>query len=302
MKSIAILIADCLIPENRDPESITVIEGTRQLAQLETAFANADLQVSLVPWRTATDVAANYDAVLPLLVWDYFENNEAAFAESINEAAQLTNVFNSPQQLQWNANKRYLDDLQQQGAAVIETMIVDRITPAACQTAFDRFGCDQLVIKPTVGGGAWRQVLLSSGDPFPDAEELPPDEAMIQPFQANVLSDGEFSFLYFEGKFSHGLVKRAAPGDYRVQGLYGGTEEKYTPTDDERSTAKAILSSLPEMPLYARVDLLRGGNGKLQLIELELIEPFLYLSYAEEIDGLNQGADMLANALAERLR
>ncbi|MGB6231209.1 MAG: hypothetical protein WBF53_13900, partial [Litorimonas sp.] len=152
-----------------------------------------------------------------------------------------------------------------------------------------------------VGGGAWRQVLHAQGDPWPAPDALPPEGALIQPFLPSVVEEGEYSFLYFGGRFSHAVLKTAKPGDYRIQSLYGGAETTYRPRADEIKAADAVLATLDETPLYARVDLLRGSNGKLALIELEMIEPYLYLPHAEVVDGVNQGALRLGEALRGRV-
>jgi hypothetical protein len=117
-----------------------------------------------------------------------------------------------------------------------------------------------------------------------------------------VQSEGEYSFLYFGGTFSHALVKTAKAGDYRIQSIYGGAEDTYQPSEAEIEAADAILATLDTVPLYARVDLLRGLDGELALIELEMIEPYLYLPHADVIDGVNQGAVRLGQALIARLR
>lgn len=311
MKQIAVLISDSLRPDQMDPDSILAIESSKQLQQLTAAFAQHGLEITCVPWRQIGQRAEGYDAVLPLLAWDYFEGNEVAFLDACLKCKNATNFFNAPEIVRWNSNKRYLDDLQKLGAPVIPTTIVNHVTPEDCERCFQQFDVDKLVIKPLVGGGSWRQVLLSQNDPFPSSDRLPPAEAMIQPFEAQVIEDGEYSFLYFGGVFSHALIKRAASGDYRVQAAYGGTENTYHPTAEEKANADAILANLsrvfpnlpPEQqtPLYARVDLIRGHDGQMKLIELELIEPFLYLSYAEVIGELNQGALLLATMLDSRL-
>jgi len=124
---------------------------------------------------------------------------------------------------------------------------------------------------------------------------------MIQAFLPSVVEEGEYSFLYFGGQFSHGLIKRPKKGDYRIQSLYGGTEETYEPSSQERASACAVLNALSFTPLYARVDLLRGRDGKLKLIELEMIEPYLYLAHAKGEGGENKGAQKLAEALVKKL-
>lgn len=255
----------------------------------------------MIRWRDAAEKADDYDAMLPLLVWDYFEGNEAAFTAEMAKAETKTKLYNNFKTLRWNANKSYLDELENHGAPVISTVTVKRVTETGVSRAFEELKTETLVIKPQVGGGAWRQVLYKKGDPFPSKDDLPPEGAMIQAFLPSVVKEGEYSFLYFGGKFSHGLIKRPKSGDYRIQSLYGGTEETYEPSSQERASARAVLDALDFTPLYARVDLLRGRDGKLKLIELEMIEPYLYLAHAEGEGADNKGAQKLAKALAKKL-
>ncbi len=98
-----------------------------------------------------------------------------------------------------------------------------------------------------------------------------------------------------DGELSHALIKRAKSGDYRIQSLYGGMEDKVHPSTDEIEAARSVLAHLEEMPLYARVDMVRGKDGALWLMELELIEPYLYPEQADQLGAL------LATALSARL-
>lgn len=276
-------------------------EFDEELTSLRSGFETLGLTLDPLLWDTADQQADRYDALLPLMVWDYFEGNDARFLSVMRRASQTTPVFNAPTLLQWNSDKAYLDELASKGANVIPTMPVDRVNEADAALAFDKFETHRIVIKPQVGGGAWRQVLYTHGDPWPDAGELPPEGALIQPFLPSVTEEGEYSFLYFGGTFSHAVLKTAKSGDYRIQSLYGGSEQSYTPKPSEIAVADTVLQILDESPLYARVDLLRGLNGELALIELEMIEPYLYLPHAKVIDGVNQGAVQLGQAIQDRL-
>ncbi len=301
MKKIAVLASDNMMPGHPN-EREDSFERDEEMGKLTPAFAAHGMALDLIPWRGAADVADNYDAMLPLLVWDYFEGNEVAFTSEMAKIEAKTMLLNSFSVIKWNSNKSYLDELEKEGAPVIGTINVDCVTQSCVAKAFKELETDKLVIKPQVGGGAWRQVLYEKDAPFPSKDELPPKGALIQAFLPSVLEEGEYSFLYFGGNFSHGLVKRPKKGDYRIQSLYGGTEETYEPTPAERASARAVLNSLDFTPLYARVDLLRGLDGRLKLIELEMIEPYLYLSHAEGEDGENKGAQKLAEALAKKLK
>ena len=300
MKKIAILASDNMMPGHAN-EREDSFERDEEMGKLVPAFAAQGMELDLIRWRDAAEKADDYDAMLPLLVWDYFEGNEAAFTAEMAKAETKTKLFNNFKTLRWNANKSYLDELENHGAPVISTITVKRVTETGVSRAFEELKTETLVIKPQVGGGAWRQVLYKKGDPFPSKDDLPPEGAMIQAFLPSVVKEGEYSFLYFGGQFSHGLIKRPKSGDYRIQSLYGGTEETYEPSSQERASAREVLDALDFTPLYARVDLLRGRDGKLKLIELEMIEPYLYLAHAEGEGADNKGAQKLATALAKKL-
>jgi glutathione synthase/RimK-type ligase-like ATP-grasp enzyme len=300
MLKIAILVSDNMMPGFEDTRE-DIFELDEQMGKITPAFKAQGMTAELLRWREAASQSENFDAMLPLFVWDYFEGNEDAFLAEMAKAETKTKLFNRFDVLQWNATKTYLDELERQGAPVIRTLNVERVTERNVVAAFETLKTDTLVIKPQVGGGAWRQVLYKQGDPFPAKDELPPEAAMIQAFLPSVKTEGEYSFLYFGGQFSHAVNKRPKDGDYRIQSIYGGTEQPYTPTSQERETARQVLDTLEFTPLYARVDLLRGRDETLKLIELEMLEPYLYLPFAKGEDGDNEGAQKLAKALKKRL-
>lgn len=300
MNTVGILASDTVTPGHPNEVDDTV-ERDEQMSKLVPAFAEQEIRVEIVRWRDASARAEEFDAYLPLFVWDYFEGNERAFLQEMKTASHLTQVLNDYETLKWNADKSYLDDLARAGAPVIRTLQVSRVTEREIQAAFEELNTDTLVIKPKVGGGAWRQVLYKRGEPFPDVSKLPPAEALVQPFLPGVVEEGEYSLLYFDGEFSHGLVKRPQSGDYRVQSFFGGSEETITPSAAELASARSVLAAVDSVPLYARVDLVRGLDGELKLIELEMIEPYLYLPHTDGEDGDNVGAKTLAAALRRRL-
>jgi len=300
MYSIAILASDNMFPNAEDART-DQFELEEQMGKITPCFEAQGMKVELIRWREASQKASHYDAMLPLFVWDYFEGNEKVFLSEMAKVETLTKLYNPYNCLKWNSNKSYLEELEKLGAPVIRTLTVERVTQRAVEAAFETLKTDKLVIKPQIGGGAWRQVLYKKGDPFPSKDQLPPEEAMIQAFLPSVKEEGEYSFLYFGGQFSHAVNKKPKPGEYRIQSTYGGIEAAYSPSSQERDTARSILNVLDFTPLYARVDLLRGTDGQLKLIELEMIEPYLYMTFAEGDGGDNQGAKKLALALKKRL-
>lgn len=299
-KKIAILVSGNLLPDSPDKRE-DVFELEEEIGKLTPACAALGMDISLVNWRDAPDCAHEYAAMLPLFVWDYFEQNEETFFAAMAKVCQKTNLYNPFDVLKWNANKSYLEELGSQGAATIPTIAYDKLSEERVLRAMGKLSADKVVIKPVIGGGAWRQVLYERGTPFPSHDELPPEGALIQPFINSVATEGEYSFLYFGNSFSHAVNKRPKDGDYRVQSIYGGQEIPYAPTKSERAQVRAVLDVLDFTPLYARVDFLRGNDGRLLLIELELIEPYLYLPFAEGEGGNNKGAQKLAKSLAKKL-
>jgi len=299
-KKIALLVSENLVPGSAEPDAFSH-EHEEEIAKLVPAFLEHDLEIEQVIWNSAPERAHEFDAMMPLFVWDYFDNNEEEFLQVMAKIENETRLFNKFSILRWNMNKSYLDDMEAHGAATIPTVKLDRVSEKGVQRAMDEFEVDKVVIKPDIGAAAWRQVLHNKGEPLPDREEMPPGGALVQPYLESVETEGEYSFLYFGNAFSHALRKLPKKGDYRVQALHGGREEPYTPTKEDREQARSILDVLEFTPMYARVDLIRGNNGRLLLIELEMIEPYLYLPFAEGEGGNNTGAQKLAKAVAKKL-
>ena len=149
MTKIALLISDNLLPdaENGRPDIFELVE---EVGKLTPALAAHGMELIQVRWRDIEARAEEFDAILPLLVWDYFEGNEAAFLEAIAKAEQATPVFNPFDIIKWNADKSYLDELHMRGAAVIRTLSVEHVTQTNVARAFEELGADTLVIKPRI--------------------------------------------------------------------------------------------------------------------------------------------------------
>jgi glutathione synthase/RimK-type ligase-like ATP-grasp enzyme len=240
-------------------------------------LAEAGLEVRPERWSQAsTEALAACDLVLPLLVWGYHFESERFTSRVDRWEAAGVRLRNPASVLRWNSDKRYLDALAARGAPTIPTLFVDRIATADLAAAAERFGTEALVVKPQVSGAAWKTVKLRPGDPLDEAPEVP---AMIQPFLPSVAVEGELSLLWFDRRFSHAVRKRAAKGEFRVQEQFGGVNEAVTPDAEAMAAAQRVLAAIDEPLLYARIDLIRGLDGRWALIEIELIEPDLFLGY-----------------------
>lgn len=227
--------------------------------------------------RTWTDPGAlgAFDLVLPLLAWGYPRAHRLWVDTVRGWQADGVRLHNPAPVLIWNSDKTYLGRLAERGVPTVPTLYADRLDPALLEAATERFGTDRLVAKPQVSAGAWQTVLWSPGAPLAGGPE---GAAMIQPYLPEIESEGEVSLLYFGGRFSHAIAKRPQPGDFRVQPEYDGIITPHAPTAAERNVAETVLGAIDEDLLYARIDLVPGPDGPV-LIEVELIEPDLYLGF-----------------------
>jgi glutathione synthase/RimK-type ligase-like ATP-grasp enzyme len=246
-------------------------------------------------WNDPAVDWSRFDAVLMRTTWDYFKHY-AAFTHWLDRLPIPT--INGKPLLRWNSEKRYLLKLEQHGVDIIPT----RIAPAAGlrETLTAMHGQD-VVVKPTVSGGGWHTLRGIAGDAaFEQAlAQLPQDlDYMVQAFVPEIVDDGEWSLLFFEGRYSHAVIKRAAAGDYRVQSEFGGSVEVVEPDAAIIASAQRVLTATAAIGhgdhAYARVDGV-VVSGRFQLMELEMVEPTLFLSNRPDV------AERFAGNLRRRL-
>jgi glutathione synthase/RimK-type ligase-like ATP-grasp enzyme len=289
MKKIAYLSSKVTLPGSPIRRS-DAFEHDRMMDALRPAFKAQGMSVHDVDWADEMVNWSDFDAALIGTTWDYWDHWDT-FLETLSNIEAKIPLFNGAKLVRWNSHKGYLRDLEAKGARLIPTLWIDQVTPQNAADAFDTLSSETLVFKRQVGAGADGQYRLRCGDDLPDM----PNPMMVQPFLPKIVEEGEISFIFVDGEFSHALIKRAAKGDYRIQSTYGGTEEAITPSTEDLSDAKTILGALDVPPLYARVDMLRGEDGGLLLMEMELIEPYLY-----PVEGPELGVRMAA-AVKKRL-
>lgn len=246
-----------------------------EFVPMHAACARRGIDLQTVVWDDPVLEIRDFDACVIGTTWDYTEKAERFFA-TLEQFSTHRPLFNPLSVVRWNLQKTYLKDLASRGVPVVPTLWRKRADPSTIDTSFDELGVDEIVVKPVIGASSWRQARLNRGQPLPPADELPPADTMIQPFINAVTSEGEYSFLFFDREFSHCAQKLPEAGDYRVQAMYGGKERIYEPTSEEIALAGSVLGAITEPLLYARVDMLRLPEGGLALMELEIIEPYLY--------------------------
>lgn len=251
--------------------------------------------VTDIDWRAPLETLAQFDAAILGTPWDYTEAKDE-FLARLGELEQAgVTVCNPLAVVRWNSDKLYLKELGERGAVTIPTVWPERAGPADVLAAFEHFQTDRVVVKRRVGAGAIGQDSFTRDNP-PPADWLLDQAAMIQPFLPAIQTEGEQSFIFIDGTLSHALLKQATGGDYRIQTLYGGFETPLDPTPADRAAAEAVFALLPfdQPPLYARIDMVRLEDGRLAVIEAELIEPYLYPE-----QGPNLGS-MLADGIMRR--
>ena len=266
------------------------------MAALRPAFAEAGLELVEVDWRAPLEQFDGLALVLLGTAWDY-QDHPAEFVDRLETlAARGIAVCNPPETVRWNADKRYLRDLERRGAVTVPTLWHADLDRGGVLAAMDHFASDRVVVKRQVGAGGIGQESFT--------RDAPPDDGwrmgracMVQPFLLSVVEEGEYTLVFIDGAFSHGVLKRAGEGDYRIQSLYGGYECDYAPGAADLAAAQAVIDALPFAGLlYARIDMARLPAGQLAVMEAELIEPYLYPQ---------QGPDLgkrMARAILARLK
>jgi len=263
-----------------DPDAPLLVAALRELG----------VQAREVAWTDATVDWTTFDATVIRSTWDY----PMAHTAFVAWAKGVPNLVNPADVVAWNSDKRYLDDLAAAGVRTIPTTYATRGDDAELPNG-------AVVVKPTVAGGSRGAAWFGHDEhdrarSHVDAIAALGLEAMVQPLVASVGASGETDVVVIDGDVSHALVKRAPIGLAATAQPSGPVAvTRVDPSDDELALVDAALAALPfDAPLcYARVDLVALDAGP-AVIEIELIEPFLFL--AEEPSA----AGTLAAAIARR--
>jgi glutathione synthase/RimK-type ligase-like ATP-grasp enzyme len=275
------------------PPGVVPDAETVSLGLIKDAGAARGIAFDVVYWDEMDLPSRGYDLAVIRTCWDY-TNRAQQFLDALSahEAAGLR-VLNSPEVVRWNFRKTYLKDL---GAAAIETVWADKVDEATVTRAFDELGADEVVVKPQVGAGSVATVRLkknawSAGD----LADGPTGAAMIQPFLNAIATEGERSLFWFGGVFSHAIRKVPASGDWlaNIPGKTHFVAEAAPAVAME--AAEAARARAPKDLLYVRIDLVMANDGGWRVIEIEAIEPYLFLDFAPE------GAGFFVDAIARVL-
>jgi glutathione synthase/RimK-type ligase-like ATP-grasp enzyme len=264
---------------------------------LAAALRARGVDVTPIPW-TELDPYAILDAPAILLrsTWDYHRvpTMFVAWLQALEDSGRT--VWNPPAIARGNVDKIYLKDLEASGIAIPKTRWLDEITAGTLERMLDEEHWSAAILKPRIAATAYGTFLIDRGSLPPDDDLAPARSsgALVQEVVPEVMERGEVSLVYFNGAFSHAVVKNAVPGEFRVQSDFGGRVAPIEPSAALLSFAERVMAAAPSPPLYARVDVVESARGPL-LMEVELIEPELYFLFVPD------AAKTLAQLLIERL-
>ena len=255
-----------------------ILEEDRLLAQ---ALKNHGLSVERVDWSRADVDWAGFEAVVVRTTWDYFDRFPE-FVQWLERMAEHPRVLNPVETLRANMDKHYLLDLEAAGVPIVPTAIVGRGARTSLAQVLSSRGWSEVVIKPTVSGGARETFRVESCTPADEAtfaRLVAQEDMLVQPFVPGIVEHGETTVVMMGGEPTHAIRKSAKAGDFRVQDDHGGTVHPHQASPAELALARAAMATCTPVPVYGRADMVTSPDGTPWLMELELIEPELWLRF-----------------------
>lgn len=262
---------------------------------LAEALARRGVRAGLVAWG---DPAIEWERIRVCVIrstWDYHLRVDE-FIAWVERVGAITTLCNSAEVVRWNTRKTYLRDLGERGIPIVPTVWLERDSRADLAGIIAAQGWQSVVVKPQVSASAYATILvteemLAEGQAHLDSH-LAERDMMVQPFISAVETSGEHSLMFIGGRFTHSVRRPHMVGSNVDENARARLVE--TPRNAIGFAAR-VLEAAGVETLYARVDLVRDEGGKLRLMELELVEPSLFLQEAPE------AVEMFADAIIDRL-
>jgi len=254
-------------------------------ALLSNLLEELGISYELLAWSDPDVDWSRFTHVLIKSTWDYFDYYPEFLVWLDKLEALETSVLNPVATLRWNSSKNYLLELKAKGNPCVAGQILPKGSITTLEALHDALGFETLVVKPLVSGGAKNTLKITrgAGKELEDkiASLLQEEDFLVQPYIPEIVAVGEYSLIFFNGVFSHAVLKSPAVDDFRVQHYYGGTIQEITPDSKMLASAQVLVADFAKDSLYARVD---GVviDGVFHLMELELIEPYLFLGLSEK--------------------
>jgi hypothetical protein len=251
---------------------------------LQRALVARDIDTHPLIWD---DPAVDWSRPLVSIIrstGDYYRQH-AAFLEWAQRVSQLHALWNPFPLLHWNTHKSYLHDLEERDVPIIPTLCLVQGSSANLARLMQEHGWSEVVIKPAVSADAYGTILLKEGMATEGQQYLDHmlslHDMLIQPFFPAVLSSGERSLICIDGEVTHAVLRPPVlgcdpgmlpPPDLPKKGLI-------VPQEEELRLAHKIIATLSSSVLYARIDLVHDVSGQLCVMEVELVEPELWLAW-----------------------
>ncbi len=252
--------------------------------QLIRFLQEKGLNVQSAAWNNPAINWKQFDLIVLKSPWDYHDHIDA-FQTWIKEL-QKENIplLNPPEKILWNSNKKYLLEIAEAQLAIIPTILIPKGQQTDWNYFFEKWHTRKIIVKPCVSAGAKNTILL----PIEELEAMrgqiinliAAEDFLVQPYLEEI-EQGEWSLLFFGGKFSHAILKTPKVGDFRVQHSHGGSFQETELAERFIAKAGVYVDHFAQGSLYVRVDGIIKAN-EFYLMELEMIEPYLYL---DEADG-----------------
>ncbi|MBO9728320.1 MAG: hypothetical protein J7623_06740 [Chitinophaga sp.] len=242
------------------------------------------IDITPVVWNEPGVNWQQYDVAIIKSPWDYHDQIDTFYAWLNTTEAAGVQLLNSADMVRWNSNKKYLLEIADAGLPVIPSRLLPQGTTPDWHSFFTLWNTDKIVVKPCVSAGAKNTMLLTVNEvaakqAFLD-DLLQAEDFLVQPYLEEI-EEGEWSFVFFGGAFSHMLLKTPKQGDFRVQHYHGGTFKRAAAGESFVSRAQQYVDQFCKGTLYVRVDGVISAN-EFYLMELEAIEPYLFLSTAAQ--------------------
>ena len=264
---------------------------------LKSAFEAQGLKVDITYWDNPTYEWQETKSVFFRTIWDYFERFDE-FWEWLEQVKTKTRLINSYELIKWNIDKHYLKDLSSWGIETVPTYFADKGCNMKLHEIAKRNQWKDLVIKPAISASAFKTYKILANE-IQANEKLfnslvQERNMLVQPYFETITQLGEASLMVFDGKFTHAILKKAQPGDFRVQDDFGGTVHNYIPTKAEINFAEKVFETCKTKPIYGRVDIVWDNDKNFYLSELEIIEPELWIrNYPKCAERIAEAVDKI---------
>ena len=281
------------------PDNVTPYIQNILLEQelLKSAFEAQGLKVDITYWDNPTYEWQETKSVLFRTIWDYFERFDE-FWECLEQVKTKTRLINSYELIKWNIDKHYLKDISSWGIETVPTYFADKGCNMKLHEIAKRNQWKDLVIKPAISASAFKTYKILANE-IQVNEKLfnslvQERNMLVQPYFETITQLGEASLMVFDGKFTHAILKKAQPGDFRVQDDFGGTVHNYIPTKAEINFAEKVFETCKTKPVYGRVDIVWDNDKNFYLSELEIIEPELWIrNYPKCAERIAEAVDKI---------